>query len=499
MNHTRKVHGGGHAARESRSSAKRTQLNASIAIASLGWLVACGSSSPPSTAPSGTSSGTSSGAASSGAGTGTSTGASAGVGSGSMSGSTSGATSGTSLMDATMPTGDAAPEASTDDSSTPETGPAAPTGEAGEACNPGGTCGAGLACSNSICLPSGDAGEPCNADMSCAVGLACSSLSITCVPSGDAGEPCGPGNTCDNGLYCAVANGVGTCTVSTCAGQSLKPLPYSIAADFDVVYSLTNGPQDVNFSIINNLDCDTTTFAPIPNTGSADAGISDAGDAGADADAGFPTLNDGAPQFMTYATPPPCYEFFFDPSCTTEAACGWAGAIFTTSAALGDAAADAAAPQANAAGVCIAPGATMVTFQARASLNGTLVKFGSTKSAQCVAGGDIPIASDPVAQQTACAGDTEFWLALTNDWATYTVSIPAGEQYNDEPMATQGVWNGFSAVFEPEYAVGGTYVFVRNITWTNAALTASDAGDAASTADAPSDTGSDSSTDAPSE
>jgi hypothetical protein len=463
-----------------------------IALASLGCLSACGGSSPSGIAQSGTSTGASAGA-SAGTSTGTSAGESSGTSAGTSAGVGSGATSFTdSGPDSTL--------TEADDSGTAETGPTAPTGEAGEACTPPNmTCGATLACSNGLCLPSGDAGEPCNSDMSCAVGLACSPLSITCVPSGDAGEPCNPGNTCGTGLYCAMANGMGTCTVSTCAGKTLEPLPYNLNTNFDLVYSLTNGAQDVNFSIVNNLDCNTTTFAPIPNTGTGDAGATDAS---VDAEAGFPTLNGGGPQFMTYATPPPCYEFLFDPSCDAVATCGFAGAIFTTSAAISGADAatadgavvipDGAAPQPNAAGVCIAPGATMVTFQARASLNGTLVKFGSTKSAQCVAGGDIPIASDPVAQQTACAGDTEFWLALTNDWATYTVSIPAGEQYNDEPMATQGVWNGFSVVFEPEYAVGGTYVFVRDITWTNVAP--SDGG-----TDAQTDTGTDALSDAPSD
>jgi len=280
--------------------------------------------------------------------------------------------------------------------------------------------------------------------------------------------------------------------VSTCAGNPLKPLPYNIEPDFNVVFSLTSGAnQDVNLEIVNNLDCDTTTFAPIPNTGSGDASV--------DAEAGFPTLNDGGAQFMSYASPPPCYELLFDPSCPTLG-CGWAGVIFTTSAA----AADGAVPAPDAPGVCVAPGATMVTFEARASLNGTYVKFGSTKSAQCVAMGDIPIASDPVVQQTNCPGSTEFWLALTNDWATYTVSIPAGEAYNDEPGTTQGVWNGFSAVFEPEYAVGGTYVFIKNITWTNVAPTmGSDAGNDADTGtDAPStssDAAGDGPTDAPSQ
>jgi hypothetical protein len=272
--------------------------------------------------------------------------------------------------------------------------------------------------------------------------------------------------------------------VSTCAGKTYKPLPYNIETDFNVVYSLTAG-QDVNFQIVNNLDCDTTTFAPIPNTGTGDSGVPAAGDGGMDAEAGFsfPTLNDGGAQYMTYATPPPCYELLFDPSCPVLG-CGYAGVIFSTSASI----AGGMGPQADATGVCIAPGATMVTFQARASLNNAYVKFGSTKAAQCVMAGDIPIASDPVVQQTACPGDTEFWLALTNDWATYTVSIPANEQYNDEMGATQGVWNAFSAVFEPEYAIGGTYVFIRNITWTNAALlAAADAGNDAQTSDTGSD------------
>jgi hypothetical protein len=219
---------------------------------------------------------------------------------------------------------------------------------------------------------------------------------------------------------------------------------------------------------------------------------------------------DGGTEVVSYATPPSCYQFLYNPGCSTVGMC-WSGAVITNSAAN----ATPASPTGTTAGVCIQPGATMVTFMARASANGIAAKFGSTKAAQCLAngypnftvldGGDLMAdPNDPVAQQAECAGDTEFWLALTTSWAEYTVSLPANEPYNDEPMTTGGVWNAFSMVVEPELAVGGAYILIKDVTWINGAATTSDAGGEASTSDAgsessTSDAGSDTGTDGPAE
>jgi hypothetical protein len=119
----------------------------------------------------------------------------------------------------------------------------------------------------------------------------------------------------------------------------------------------------------------------------------------------------------------------------------------------------------------------MVTFWARASVNGTIVKFGSTRAGQCLAGYPGAIANDPVAQQQACGrsfpatlGAVEFFLSLTTQWTQYVVSLPAGEPYNDEPgvLPGGGVSNGFSVVVEPEQVPMGAYIFVKDIVWSNA-------------------------------
>jgi len=468
----------------------RAPVVAAVAFASLAWLAACGSSSPP---PKGVESGASTGAsagsstgASAGAGTGTASGGSAGS---TTSGASAGMSSGTvSMMDATMPSPEASPEASTDDSSTEAAAPV-PSGEAGEPCNADGTCGAGLACSaTTTCVPAGASGEPClPPDSTCNAGLSC--LNSTCTALGDAGEPCNTDGTCDTGLFC---NAAMTCQVSACTGKPQAALPYSISTDFNMAYAI--GPGAPNFEILTSLNCDATTFPPYPDTGLLDASDSTF-------DGSFPTLMDGGTEVVTYATPPSCYQFLYNPGCSTVGMC-WAGAIITNSAAN----ATPASPTGTTAGVCIEPGATMVTFMARASSNGIAAKFGSTKAAQCLADGypNFPVAdggvliadpNDPAAQQTQCKGDTEFWLALTTSWAQYTVSLPANEPYNDEPMTVGGVWNAFSMVVEPELAVGGAYILVKDVTWVNAAATSSDAGSEASTSDAGTDTG----TDGPSE
>jgi hypothetical protein len=313
------------------------------------------------------------------------------------------------------------------------------------------------------------------------------------IATGDAGEPCTqPNLTCAPGLYC---DPTGTCQVSKCAGKPNKALPYAAAADFETVFTI--GPEKDNFTIIaSGAECDSTTYPPIPDTGLGDGGAAADGAApdGAPPDASFPTLDDGGVEIVTYAPPPSCYEFLYAPSCLSgSVGLCWAGAEFTNSAATAAAAADGH-PSASAVGVCVAPGATAVSFWARSSVAGSIVKFGSSRPGACV---KIPIVApdggppDPATEQQACPGATEFYIALTTSWAQYTVSLAAGEAYDDEPGAGGGVWNAFSLVLEPQQFVGGAYVFVKDIVWSNPSASA-DAGapDAAhgdAALDAPSD------------
>jgi hypothetical protein len=281
-------------------------------------------------------------------------------------------------------------------------------------------------------------------------------------PTGDAGEACTPPDqACGPGLYC---NG-GICAVSYCSGKPLGALPYNIANDFGTVFTI--GPEKDNFTVIpSGADCDSTTYPPLPNTGLGDGGT-DGGDAG------FPTLDDGGVEIVTFPTPQPsCYEFLYDPSCETGAqGLCWAGAVFTNSPATA-AAAPGAVVTTSAVGACVAPGATTISFWAKASLDGAIVKFGSSRPGACLvtpileADGGIP---DPAAERAVCPSDTEFYLRLSTEWQNYWLNLPAGEPYNDEPGAGGGVWNAFSVVVEPEDIIGGSYIFVKDIVWSNPA------------------------------
>jgi hypothetical protein len=101
-------------------------------------------------------------------------------------------------------------------------------------------------------------------------------------------------------------------------------------------------------------------------------------------------------------------------------------------------------------GICIEPGATMISFEAKADNDITDVKFGAIRPGP---------------------GATEHWLRLTSEWAEYTITIPLGEPYNSHTV-TGGVWNGFSAVLEPnnqntEPLPDVTPISIRNVTWDN--------------------------------
>jgi hypothetical protein len=121
--------------------------------------------------------------------------------------------------------------------------------------------------------------------------------------------------------------------------------------------------------------------------------------------------------------------------------------------------------------VCVAPGATVISFSARASVDGAIVKFGSSRPGACTTVVPIKDADggppDPTTEQSTCPNATEFYIALTTGWQTYTITLPTGEPYDDEMGAGGGVWNALSLVVEPEYFVGGAYVFVKDVVWGN--------------------------------
>jgi hypothetical protein len=95
-------------------------------------------------------------------------------------------------------------------------------------------------------------------------------------------------------------------------------------------------------------------------------------------------------------------------------------------------------------GICIELGATKVTFQAKASRPDARIKFGAIREGLL---------------------QTEFFLNITTDWATYEVAIPPGEPYNTYSSGAMGVWNGFSVIVEPQDHPGGTYIFVKDAVW----------------------------------
>ena len=209
-----------------------------------------------------------------------------------------------------------------------------------------------------------------------------------------------------------------------CDGMALQPLPSAIANDFTSVLVLNSYPS---WSVIGQPDdCDQTVF---PDLAAVDGGTDAGTDAGSGPDADVPVVAS-------------CTAFKYDPDACVAAnvdptmlvAQCWAGVIF-----------EATPGGPSAPGICIAPGARAIHFKARASREGARVKFGSIRAA---------------------LNETEFFIALTTTWADYTVSIPDGEDYDNETAAPfGGVWDGFSVVAEPQDHVGGTYIFVSDIVW----------------------------------
>jgi hypothetical protein len=197
-----------------------------------------------------------------------------------------------------------------------------------------------------------------------------------------------------------------------CLGERQK-LPYDITHDFASRFILNGGW----FSVVDPPSCDQPFFS--------DAGVVDAGEP----DGGAPAVTG-------------CSQFRYDPdACVAANGAGdpamagpfcWAGVIFTPSL---------AGPM--GPGVCVEPGATAIHFQARASRDDARVKFGSIREG---------------------LGSTEFFINLTRDWRSYTIMIPAGEDY-DASSVFGGVWNGFSVVMEPQDHAGGTTVLVADVIW----------------------------------
>jgi len=164
----------------------------------------------------------------------------------------------------------------------------------------------------------------------------------------------------------------------------------------------------------------------------ADAGIATEAGSSADVSVGAEaSVEGGARDAVSDAAAPGCYEFLYNPACTSGAC--WGGTIFTQSAG------GMADP-----GVCIESGATKITFKAKASRPDARIKFGSIREGM---------------------GSTEFFMNITTEWATYEISIPQGEGYNAYSLGATGVWNGFSVIVEPQDHPGGTYIFVKDAVW----------------------------------
>jgi hypothetical protein len=276
------------------------------------------------------------------------------------------------------------------------------------------------------------------------------------------------------------------------AGMVKKALPYKIDGDFSYVDVLQNNAQPtfMQWKVVANPNCDvdpTTLPAlytpPVVEPG-LDAGVDGAADGGADA--GTDAATDAAADTSTLALDPDagdggvdaaadtavdvpvdspvdspvdapadggsdaladggsdgpkapaCYEFTYVPDpCVASGGTCWGGAILEP---VANAGAHATGP-----GICIGDGAMNISFMAKGSRAGARIKWGSIREG---------------------LDSTEHFLTtLTKDWVKYTITIPAGELYNTT-ATPGGVWNGFSVVGEPADHMGGTYIFVKDITW----------------------------------
>jgi hypothetical protein len=237
---------------------------------------------------------------------------------------------------------------------------------------------------------------------------------------------------------------------SLCDNKTPRKLPYVISADFQAPTVIGAAST---FSVTANPDCNTVFATPDGGTDGAatdaPAATDDAAaDVMADASAADVSVSDAsatdavADAAAVDAAPagPACYEFHYDPGLCEAGTC-WAGVIYQPGSMVPPP--DAAVQ--TTSGICIEGGATKIDFMARATRPGARIKFGSTREGM---------------------GTTEFYLNVTTQWAPYSITIPAGEPYNDPPGSTTGgVWNAFSVVVEPQDHVGGTTIQVKDMTW----------------------------------
>jgi hypothetical protein len=297
--------------------------------------------------------------------------------------------------------------------------------------------------------------------------------------------------------------------VDLCDGVTpQRPLPYNIAQDFTYPNNITpmNSVTGVNVTRwvrLANPDCDMTFSdsgpAPVPPEFTAaqaaaaalaaatdEGGLSDAAEAAA-TDDGAAEASDGAAEGSADAladvvagdvsldaspvsdaargdapvdgASPACWGFYYYPDdCTNLVNDGgagtavawqcWGGAIFEAYPPGGGADAGGieggGTDPANLPGICIETGATNIEFWARASREPATVKFGSTR---------------------AGVGTTEEYLRISTTWQKYSISVPFDYRFNSSLV--YGVFNGFSVVVEPSEHVGGSYIFVRDVTWVN--------------------------------
>ena len=255
---------------------------------------------------------------------------------------------------------------------------------------------------------------------------ACSSDDEGDTTPSDMGGAFGDGDGDNSGGTSSTGGTAGTGATTSTGGsvqQSLcelegvenQPLPYEISEDF---YYVNEIPEE-------------TTAAVVVDGATCDDGVDGGGGAGG---AGGASGAEGS-----------CYVFDYipDDDGNEETALSWGGIIVQSNempdgmGSTGD-------------GICIEPGATTITFEAKADNDITDVKFGAIRPGP---------------------GVTEHWVRLTSSWAPYTISIPEGETYNDYSDAG-GVWNGFSAVLEWNNQDGDplpevTRISIRDVVWKN--------------------------------
>jgi hypothetical protein len=350
----------------------------------------------------------------------------------------------------------------------------APSGQPGGSAGSGGSGGSGGKSTGGAAGKGGVGGSTAGASGAGAGGARDGGADI------DEGGTGGTGGTAGSGGAGGAAGSVGGAAGSAGTGGTdacgqYRPLPFTVFSAFTTLRICSNGtctaPQmPYYFAPIANPNCnevfpdggivppfadgglaDATGAEDALSEASADAPVADMGadstavESGADiadvsteqsADVSAEASADvriegGAAEASSDATAPACYAFLYNPDCPNGLC--WGGVIFTQSAGgMSD------------VGICIELGATKITFQAKASRPDARIKFGAIREGLF---------------------QTEFFLNITTNWATYEVTIPPGEPYNTYSSGAMGVWNGFSVIVEPQDHPGGTYIFVKDAIW----------------------------------